>query len=90
MKLKLLNFFYTSNAPREGENSVSLTASVYSFQESCDSHSIELSEDDAKEVVNMKFAYDNLFEKFFDLPNLNKKVFRRLKEIGFEKRLFAC
>lgn len=62
---------------------MSLTATVYCLQEYRDSDSIELSKDDYEEV---DFAYNNLFEKFCGLTKLNKKVFKKFKEIDFEKK----
>jgi hypothetical protein len=85
MQLTLLNSLDMSNTPVEGENLVSLTALCFNLQESCDSdsNSIKLFEDKSKEVDDMQLAYDNLFEKF---SRLNKKVFKKLKEIDYEKK----
>jgi hypothetical protein len=84
MQLTLLNSLDMSNTPVEGENLVSLTALCFNLQESrdSDSNSIKLFEDKSKEVDDMQLAYDNLFEKF---SGLNKKVFKKLKEIVYEK-----
>jgi hypothetical protein len=85
MQLTLLNSLDMSNTPVEGENLVSLTALCFNLQESrdFDSNSIKLFEDESKEVDDMQLAYDNLFEKF---SRLNKKVFKKLKEIDYEKK----
>jgi hypothetical protein len=57
------------------------------LSESYDSDSIELFEDDSKEVDDMRLSNNNLFEKFSGSSNMNRIISKKLRDWLWERLL---